>query len=1036
MEEKVSKPEGRHIDAFYVIEFLFIVIILFVAMYSVIGEIVLPSDGLNGDMRFETFDGKWMRIVDGEEKEEITFPVALDVDRNEEVVLKTTLPEIIEPDDCLCIKSSKQDMRIYIDGELRKEYTTKDTRAFGKVSAAVYVFVKLAPEDAGKTLIMESSTDSAYTGLYYPVYIGNELGIWYNLLKDAKLEVIVAILMFALGLISAIGGVLLNVVWKKDTEIHFLGLGILLAAVWIITNSPLRQLMFDNISVANDIPFFAVMVLPMPFVLYMNSIQKNRYRKLYLYACVVNIIEFIICTILHVNRMVDFTDTVSYMTGLAVAIIGTIGITVGLDIKKKKIKDYYLVIIGVAGAFFTACVEIVLYFQRSIKFSGVVLAVGLVFLLIMAVINTVRNILIIERKKQEAEFASEAKARFLANMSHEIRTPINAVLGMNAMILRESNEPNIRDYALDIQGASQSLLSLINDILDFSKIESGKMELIEAEYDVSSVINDISNMIRIKAEDKNLKLNINIDKKLPSRLFGDEVRIRQVLINLLNNAVKYTEKGGIYLNISGLEFEEKEAEKYVSIDFSVEDTGIGIKDEDIGKLFEEFERIEEEKNRNIEGTGLGMSITVQLLNLMGTKLSVESEYGKGSKFSFNLKQRVISDKPIGDIAGRIRQQADNEKYQASFVAPEANVLVVDDNAVNRKVFRNLLKQTGIQIMECASGQECLEIIKEKHFHIIFLDHMMPEMDGIETLHHMKNDTNHKCNDSYIVALTANAISGAKQMYLDEGFDSYLSKPINTDKLEALIKKVLPQELVSYETLEKQQSDNTVENEKNVEITREGNESQESVLPDIPEIDWTYAKIHISDEELLLDTMRDFYHSMKAEGDYLKSRYDEIFTDLEEINEEALGLFRIKVHSMKSSSALLGMNALSGVAKMLEFAARDKKIDIVRNVTEPFLEEWDKYHEILSGYFESEPVDEEEKEDMDSSVVMAYLSMLKMAMQEMDVDKADEIIENLDKIKFEPEILEKFRQLKAFVMNLDGDSVNSCADEICLILNKS
>lgn len=290
-------------------------------------------------------------------------------------------------------------------------------------------------------------------------------------------------------------------------------------------------------------------------------------------VCGLLILNFIVCTVLHVKGMVDFTDTIKLSSLVAVGTIILILITVAADFKKKKITDYSIVIGGIVGAFISACIEIILYFRKSIFFSGVVLSMGLVFLLGMALINTVRSIMIIERKKQEAEYASEAKARFLANMSHEIRTPINAVLGMNSMILRECEEPNIRDYALDIQGAGQSLLSLINDILDFSKIESGKMELVEAEYDVSSLVYDITNMIRIKAEDKGLRLNVNVDNMLPSRLYGDELRIRQVILNLLNNAVKYTEKGFVNYNIGDLEFFEEDGEKFVNITFSIEDSG-------------------------------------------------------------------------------------------------------------------------------------------------------------------------------------------------------------------------------------------------------------------------------------------------------------------------------------------------------------------------------------------------------------------------------------------------------------------------------
>ena len=348
----------------------------------------------------------------------------------------------------------------------------------------------------------------------------------------------------------------------------------------------------------------------------------------------------------------------------------------------KYIKWIFAVMFAALLLYF---VLIVMYFQRTSLFTGVTLALGLICLLVFSVINTVREILYMEREKQQALSASEAKGRFLANMSHEIRTPINAVLGMDAIILRESKESRIREYAMDIQNAGQSLLALINDILDISKIESGKMELVPVEYDFSSLVHDIVNMISMKAEAKELAVELEVEESLPSRLWGDDVRIHQVLINLLNNAVKYTEEGKVTLTIGGEVHENK-----VLLQFAVEDTGIGIREENLSKLFAEFERIEESRNRNVEGTGLGMSITTQLLGMMGSRLQVESEYGKGSRFYFELEQRIVDGEPVGNLEERIRKQAREYSHTVEFTAPDATVLLVDDNAV-----KQLSKDVGI-----------------------------------------------------------------------------------------------------------------------------------------------------------------------------------------------------------------------------------------------------------------------------------------------------------------------------------------------------
>ena len=364
--------------------------------------------------------------------------------------------------------------------------------------------------------------------------------------------------------------------------------------------------------------------------------------------------------------------------------------------------------------------------------------------------------------------ASEAKSAFLSNMSHEIRTPITAVLGMNEMILRECDDPSIISYANNIKSAGTSLLVLINDILDFSKIESGKMDIIPVEYETRSLLNDLKNLITPKADAKELKFIMDIDPELPAALFGDEIRIKQVITNLLTNAVKYTEKGSVTLKVgfSG----NKGAGDTIGLKVSVTDTGMGVKKEDMEKLFAQFVRLDEKRNRNIEGTGLGLNITSNLLNMMGGELNVESEYGKGSVFSFEIKQPVRNWTPIGDYEKATDTDASKEKYVPKFVAPGAHVLMVDDTPINIVVFKGLLKKTEIKVDSATGGQECIELAIKNKYDIIFLDHMMPVMDGIETLKELREKYPDNPNaDTPIVCLTANAISGAKDTYMEAGF---------------------------------------------------------------------------------------------------------------------------------------------------------------------------------------------------------------------------------------------------------------------------
>ena len=385
-----------------------------------------------------------------------------------------------------------------------------------------------------------------------------------------------------------------------------------------------------------------------------------------------------------------------------------------------------------------------------------------------------------------AEQANRAKSNFLANMSHEIRTPMNAIIGLDEMILRESGEENTKKYAADIKSAGATLMSIINDILDLSKIESGKMELVPVNYEVSSVINDIVNMTENKAEDKHLKFAMNVAEDIPSVLNGDEIRIRQVLLNIVNNAVKYTEKGGIDVDIS---FDRDSSVLTVT----VKDTGIGIKPEDKDRLFDSFQRLDATRNRNIEGTGLGLNISKQLAEMMGGSIEVESEYGKGSVFTIKLVQKVADATPMGDYSKRLAKARKEEKeYEAKLFAPNTRILVVDDNEMNIKVLRFLLKNSAIDIRSALSGAEGIEMLKRDQYDVILLDQMMPGMSGIETLQQIREQE--IADGVPVIALTADAISGAREMYIEQGFTDYLSKPIIYEELEKILIEYLPASL--------------------------------------------------------------------------------------------------------------------------------------------------------------------------------------------------------------------------------------------------
>lgn len=527
-----------------------------------------------------------------------------------------------------------------------------------------------------------------------------------------------------------------------------------------------------------------------------------------------------------------------------------------------------------------------------------------------------------ERAKDEAVRANEAKSLFLSNMSHEIRTPINAVLGMNEMILRECKDEQLLSYAANVQSSGKTLLFLINDILDMSKIESGKMEIVKVEYELENLLMDLWNIIYLRAQEKGLGIRFTLDETLPGTLFGDDVRIKQIVTNLLTNAVKYTPQGGIEMKVSY----EKAGGKDILLKISVKDTGMGIRKEDMGKLFENFQRLDEEKNRNIEGTGLGMNITMSLLKLMDGEMKVESEYGKGSEFTVMIPQRIVCGKPIGDFETIKKKREKNvSRTSQSFTAPKASVLVVDDNNMNLTVFKSLLKRTGMKITTADSGRRCLELVKKEKFHIIFMDHMMPEMDGIETLHEMRRLADFPNQDTPVVVLTANAMSGAREGYLKEGFADFLTKPIDGDLLEQTAKRYLPQEL-----LQRPQED--------------GREAKGQPKGDGYE---GYLSYGISITKGLALSQNDEEMYLELVGMFLKERRKQ--EDMRGfIKEQNLKDYAIWVHGLKGNARTLGADALADMAFEHEKQGKAGNMDYVASHWEELLAVWEK---TLEGFQE-------------------------------------------------------------------------------------
>lgn len=616
---------------------------------------------------------------------------------------------------------------------------------------------------------------------------------------------------------------------------------------------------------------------------------------------------------------------------------------------------------------------------------------------------------LMQRQSELAIAANKAKSSFLSNMSHEIRTPINSILGMNEMVLRESDEQNILTYAENIRTAGNTLLGLVNDILDFSKIEAGKMEIIPVDYDLSSVINDLVNMVQTRADDKGLALNLHFNHDIPKLLHGDEIRLKQIITNLLTNAVKYTETGSVTFSI---DYEKiPDSEDHVLLCVAVSDTGIGIRQEDMEKLFSEFDRIEEKRNRNIEGTGLGITITKRLLDMMDSSLDVKSVYGEGSVFSFSVKQRVISWDKLGDYEESYRiSVSKRKKYKAKFAAPDASILMVDDNPMNLLVFKSLLKWTKIHIDMSESSDEGLILSGEKKYDIIFLDHMMPGKDGIETLHELRAQADNPNHGTPTICVTANAISGAREQYIEAGFDDYLTKPIDSSKLEEMIMTYLPEDKI-----------------KDIDEIEVSEEAEEQEIPEnlqpLKGQDWIDISLGIQnsgDLEAFMTLLKLFYESIDRKAEEIEEFYKT--ADWKE--------YTIRVHSLKSSARIIGASAFGEEAQLLENAGKSQDQEYIRAEHGDFIAEYLNFKAPLAEIFEKEeeaPVGE--MPEADRKTIENIYERIRSAAEEMDIDEMEIAFSEMRQYRLPESETDRWNQIIEAANQYDYDQISTILSDL-------
>ncbi|MCR5685414.1 MAG: response regulator [Lachnospiraceae bacterium] len=889
--------------------------------------------------------------------------------------IESTLPARVHDQDMFCTRVSLN-AGIYINDELRYDFDGSSGMPFpGGSVKSFYAMVPLNSLDSGASIRIVRSTDSKTPLVVGESIVSTQSGVLHYLMNHFGLSFVLSAVLCVFAGVTAMVGIGMQLKYKRHVDMFYGALAVLVVACWLVTNSYLYPFIFGHYYIDGILNYLFSLMLPFGPILYIDSIQHGRKRNFMAVLMAISVASALIWTVLHFTGVMSFWDSLIYINIIQIMTLVAGAFILIKDLVDGYFHEYRFTAIGFIGFIVFSLLELVVIIFIKPKNDDIPMLLGLNFLLVFVVVQQVDDMRRIYEEKQNAIAVSDAKTKFLANMSHEIRTPINAILGMNEMILRENKDKVIDGYARNVKSSGRMLLTLVNDVLDFSKIEAGKIEISCADYSLTRVLSEVVPLVEERAHAKNLEFKVEIQKGVPDGQNSDEFRIKQVLVNLLNNAVKYTDQGSVTLNVGGV----YNTENSFMLELTVTDTGRGIKKGDQEYLFDAFSRADMQKNRSIEGTGLGLAIVKSIMNSMGGEISVESEYGEGSSFRVKLPVGVVSKNPVQkNQIGVTFEEADTAG--CDFTAPYARVLAVDDNKANLTIVRLFLKRTGIKPDLCNSGTEAIELCKQNKYDLILLDHMMPTPDGIETLSAIRNDEESLNKDTTAIVLTANAVAGSRQMYLDAGFADYLTKPLDSIVLEQTVKQYLPFEKIlpvvndnasrqldnNEKSLNAVQEDDTGDDretansiggeripepaEEKVEeedysvvefLPSDGDEADEAgqkplyadlkeKLSQIKEMDYDTAMMHCANDEAVLAEILD---EIAGEG---RARANRMFGF---IKEKDWASYRVEAHAIKGLMATIGVPQMSERARKHEFAGRDEQESIIEEDGNEFIEQY-------------------------------------------------------------------------------------------------
>jgi len=910
----LDNPGNGKIMAVYTF-LVFVIVVFIICSYAT----PYPNLGFFSEQSV-LWDSGWTVVNEDGTETEIELPYRIDDAVGKTIEFKATVPDYNFDGRYLFLKSAHQNICIYLDGEEYYDYTFETTQRLNKGFAPnIWLRVSLPNEYSGSEMkvVIETLQDDGSPTMS-GVYLGETMSIFYKILRLNAFPVLMAFVIIIFGVLLLSYWTAFSFKTINVEGILYISLSAIFSGIWMMSQSSARQILFQNILLVRNMEFFSIMMIPIPAILSLDITEERKDHRSAIEACILILIIDIISIFAVFVGWVYFLD-ILWVFYCTIGIAGTWALISFYRLYKNYRNVFnvkYKTLISYTILLISGIVEMAML---TSDYQGYFLPIGILIFFW----GMLREQVIAQHKVFDAQMRAEAqntaKSEFLASMSHEIRSPLNAILGMDEMILRESTEKNIIGYATDIDSAGQSLLKIINQILDFSKIEAGRVKLANEEYDLGKVLQEVISVIRVQADNKGLKLKIEIDEDTPCGLIGDAGRIRQMLINLLNNAVKYTEHGSVTLNVYAKRVEDSGKR---DIHFRVTDTGKGISAENIEKIYDRFQRITGNDSGKVEGTGLGLTITKQMVELMNGRITVTSTVGKGSSFEMVIPQKVSDFEAIGNFESKYSENSKNDSYHESFTAPDAEILVVDDNEINIRLVESFLKKTKVKLDTAMSGVECIKKLKDKKYDLVLLDDLMPEMDGRETLEYLKALKDPRIDETPIICFTANAIAGSRDEYMEIGFDDYIAKPVTGNLLEKTVARWLPADKVTR-------------------FVVECNGDKPLVAgSDTNLVDYSIGLEYcMNDEATYGEVLRLFVESSHE-------RKEKIIDDF--TGKDMKG-YIVRTHGLKSTALTIGAIKLSDLCKELEYAGKryqnnedqEDNLEFIKNNNDKMLELFDK-----------------------------------------------------------------------------------------------